>query len=79
MWFRQTCEAENIMRGIGIRPNTSRKLQQKQVSKVSPLHISIVGLSYLKEQQQRRQEPKEETFYRIIRPEDKKQKEKTLW
>ena len=54
---------------IGIRPSTIRRLRRRRLVRVSPLHISIARLSYLKDQQQ--QEPKavkeEGVFYTIIK------------
>jgi len=54
---------------IGIRPSTLKRLREKQMSKVSPLHTSIARLSYLKEQRQQPEEQqlKKDMFYRIIR------------
>jgi len=55
---------------IGIRPSTLRKLRQKQLTRVSPLHISIARLSYLKDQQQRQVVEAKETdhpYYTIIK------------
>jgi hypothetical protein len=54
---------------IGIRPSTLRKLRQKQSAKVSHLHISIAGFSYLKDQQQQVAEAKEtdHPYYTIIK------------
>jgi hypothetical protein len=55
---------------IGIRPSTIRKLRQKKLSRVSPLHISIARLSYMKDQQQQFKTiegQQKDTFYRIIK------------
>jgi len=52
---------------IGIRPSTLKRLREKQRSKISPLHISIARLSYLKEQLQQEEQPKKDVLYRIIR------------
>jgi hypothetical protein len=56
---------------IGIRPSTLRRLRQARHDRVSPLHISIAGMSYMKEQKQQqsrdKEGDKESTFYRIIK------------
>jgi hypothetical protein len=59
---------------IGIRPSTLRRLKQAQHSRVSPLHVSIAGMSYMrdmKDQQFKVKEKDNGTCYVIIRPEDR--------
>jgi hypothetical protein len=58
---------------VSVRPSTIRRLRKQKQAVISPLHVSIAKMSYMRDHQSQPivEQKEEHPFFRMTRPQDR--------